>query len=111
MVQLAHIVLALAIAGGAYFLFFRTKSDSTSPSPAAAAFVNGAGAKGANGASGEAVDTGRDFVASLNLSVSLRDERCRLPFISRTTTGASWVRSPTRACAGGLASEARVLQE
>ncbi|BGP25324.1 cytochrome p450 oxidoreductase [Rhodotorula toruloides] len=82
MVQLAHIVLALAIAGGAYFLFVRAKSDSNSSSPAATAFVNGAASKSANGAPGEAVDTGRDFVASLKLS----NKKCVIFYGSQTGT-------------------------
>jgi hypothetical protein len=111
MVQLAHVVLALALAAGAYVLFFRTKADSTSSSPAAAAFVNGAGAKGANSAAGEVVDTGRDFVAALKLSVRrARVGGVGFPFsrASRATTGQ---RSPTRARAGMGLGDAGLMQE
>lgn len=60
-VSLGALVAAL-VAG--WFLFLRNKGDSTAPAPLP---TNGSAAKPpANGV----VDTGRDFVASLKLSVS-----------------------------------------
>lgn len=65
-VSLGALVAAL-VAG--WFLFLRDKGDSASSSPAASSLNGSAAAKApANGV----VDTGRDFVASLKLSVSRR---------------------------------------
>lgn len=71
MVQLAHVVLVLALVAGAYFLLVRRNStDSTPDSSSANGFVNGSGLKGANSGTTAALDTGRDFVAALEQAVS-----------------------------------------
>ncbi|GAA5829377.1 hypothetical protein JCM3766R1_001078 [Sporobolomyces carnicolor] len=67
MVSLQTLVLIVALAGGAYFLFGRRSSSSSSLDRLAAdpALANGNKAAVANGNGNGAPDTGRDFVAAM----------------------------------------------
>jgi hypothetical protein len=90
MVSIQVVVLVLALAGGAWFLFGRSASSNSADRLAAdPALVNGnKPAAALNGAP----DTGRDFVAAMEQAVSLAFPvpRDRLPFLSLFQHSATW---------------------
>lgn len=82
MVQLSHVVLALALVAGAYLLLVRRNSSNSTTDSSSAngnGLVNGSGLKGANSGTTAALDTGRDFVAALEQAVSPSVDSWRTP--------------------------------
>lgn len=102
MVSLQTLVLIVALAGGAYFLFGRRSSSSSSLDRLAAdpALANGNKAAVANGNGNGAPDTGRDFVAAMEQAVSSRSLRENKSSRQRRTS----LESPSR----GRAAMARM---